>query len=41
MAFPGGFAGMPGQQVNDGMDEQQRKMVKVVRLASTVYACRC
>lgn len=31
MAFPGGFAGMPGQQQNMGMSEQEQKMVKYVQ----------
>lgn len=28
MAFPGGFAGMPGQQQQAGMSEMDMKMVK-------------
>ncbi|KAK5084372.1 Mitochondrial import inner membrane translocase subunit tim22 [Lithohypha guttulata] len=30
MAYPGGFAGIPGQQQDTGMSEQDQRMVKMV-----------
>jgi len=36
MAFPGGYAGLPGQQQNAGIPDQEAKMIKMVRISDLI-----